>query len=244
MKIIPLFHYTIAIGLFTLLCTGCEKGSTIGVEVEQEPNAYKTDSIYLEVDGKAYSKNSVNTIFYLNSGVDMKYLTAPVKGMKNWTSDEGRGFYSPVDSIYFSFGKGFDPGCRVSFSKGFHAKELNHLGGDIWFPKDIRKILQKGKQEFAVDAANTNFFDGVSITLVGLGGTGMPAFNYRESPEKYNQDDATFEIIEAEQVTEDNYRIEARFEVNIYQGDRKLRVTKGYLRLNIPSQYGNGMPLF
>jgi hypothetical protein len=250
MKITPLFHSILAIGMLTILFTSCKKNELVEVEPEPEQkDRYLPDSIYFEIEGKNYSSKSTYSSFVLNSGPDLKYLNAPKPGMKQWAGgiEQGPGYYSPVDSIYYGYGTAFESpigrGYRVAFYKGFHTRNLKNIGA-MWYPQDMRKMLAKGKLGFATDAENRNSLDGVSIILSGFGTTGLPDTHLQASIEKYSQDDSYFEITKTEQVSEDLYRIEARFEVNVYQEDSKLRVTKGYLLLNIPRERYRGLPYY
>ncbi|SMD18527.1 hypothetical protein [Pedobacter nyackensis] len=236
-----MFRLALITGVFIVCFTSCKKGGISGVEVEPVPNTKQislSDSIYFEVDGKVYTANSVFSMGIGNSGANMRFLDAPVAGRKNWGTLGGKSYYASVDSIYLSYGKSFsgpnDYGnLHISFGKGFQVKDLNYIGA-MWYAKDIRNMLDKGKQEFAIDYQSTNSIDGVSFVVDRLGRTGRPEFSFDDSSDSSLQDDAHFEITEKEQVDKDRYRISARFEMNLYDDKgKKYRATKGFLRLNV-----------
>lgn len=58
---------------------------------------------------------------------------------------------------------------KGSFGKGLHVKDMNHLG-NIWYPKDIKNMLDKGTQDFATDYQSTNTIDGVSFNVYRISG--------------------------------------------------------------------------
>jgi len=230
-------------GMFIVFFTGCKKGSISGVEVEPVPNPNAnpisiSDSIYFEVDGKVYTSNSAFGTSIGNSGTDMKLSNIPVEGRKSWGTLGSMYFTSSVDSIYLSYGRTFVNSSNygdlnISFGKGFHVRDLNYIGA-LWYTRDIRNILDKGKQEFAIDYGSTNSINGVSFDVGRLGRTARPEYTFKDFPGAYLQDDAHFEITKKEQIDKDRYLIHASFEMNLYDVDhKKHRATKGFLRLSI-----------
>lgn len=240
-KIIPV------IGAMVLLSTGCKKERVVDIKpiiIAEKPNPLSlTDSIYFEVDGKTYALNNIFSIGVYNGGAGVRPLDKPVAGMRDWGFIGGKSIYAPVDSIYFSYFKAFSSSkvsqtVRVYFGRGFHTKDMNKFGA-LWYPKDIRKILQKGEKGFATDYQSSNTMDGVYFAFNNFGSSGMQEHSF-DSVNKYPQDDAEFEIIKTEQINENYYRIEAKFKVNIYDGDSsKYSVTKGFLRLTIGRDWIN-----
>lgn len=99
----------------------------------------------------------------------MRSLDAPVAGMKSWGTIGGRNYYSSVDSIYLSYGRTFSGSgnygnLNISFGKGFHVRDLNYIGS-MWYAKDIRNMLDRGKQGFAIDYQSPNSINGVSFVF-------------------------------------------------------------------------------
>lgn len=240
-----IFRLVLIAGVFMVCFTGCKKGGVSGVEVESLPKPKPislSDSIYFEVDGKVYTANNTFSVSIGNSGANMRFLDAPVAGMKSWGTIGGRNYCSSVDSIYLSYGRTFSGpdnygNLNISFGKGFHVRDLNYIGA-MWYPKDIRNMLDKGKQGFAIDYQSTNSINGVSFVVNRLGRTGRPEFSFDDSSDSSLQDDAHFEITEKEQVDKGRYRISARFEMNLYDDNsKKHRATKGFLRLNVYSGF-------
>ncbi|MGF1925314.1 MAG: hypothetical protein ACQUHE_14145 [Bacteroidia bacterium] len=240
-KIIPI------IGAIMLLFIGCKKEHVIDIKPtisSEKPNPLSlADSIYFEVDGKAYALNNIFSSGIYNGGAGMRQLDKPVAGMRDWGFSGGKSVYAPVDSIYFSYFKAFSSSklsqtVHVYFGKGFHTRDMNKFG-TLWCPKDIRKILQKGEQEFATDYRSSNSIDGVYFAFNNFGSSGMPEFTF-DAVDKYPQGESNFEIINTEQINENYYRIQAKFKVNIYDGNRgKHSVTKGFLRLTISRDWLN-----
>lgn len=223
-------------GILTIFSLGCKKGSDIEPKPNPSPKSV-SDSISFQMDGKTHASNETNSTYIANGGANLKLLDTPVPGKKIWATIGHSSLYSSVDSVYFSYGKEFVNSTnnmfKISFGKGFHVKNLNP-SGNMWYPKDIRNILDMGKHNFATDYRNFNLIDGVSFDFYKLGTSGMPERPHTNSPDDYSQQDAKFEIFKKEQINEDTYRIEAKFEMNIYDADRKKhRVTNGFLRFTI-----------
>lgn len=233
--------------LFIAILTGCKKDDTAGVEVDpiSDPNAIPlslSDSIYFEIDGKPYISNNAFSTSIANSGVHMKLSDVLMQGRKDWGMIAGKHYTSSADSIYMSYGRTFVSSGNygnldISFGKGFHVKDLNQIGA-LWYTKDVRNILEKGKQEFAIDYQSTNSIDGVFFDIAGLGRTGKPEYSFGGSSGNYQQNDAHFEITKKEQVDKNRYRIFASFEMNLYEANGKQRrATKGFLRLTVYSDF-------
>jgi len=242
-----LFKILTIIGAVVLLSTGCKKERVIDtkpISSPEKPNPLSfADSIYFEVDGKTYALNSTFSNGVYNGGVGVRPLDKPLPGMRDWGSRGGKLIYAPVDSIYFSYFKAFSSSkvnqtVHVYFGKGFHTRDMNKFGA-LWYPKDIRKILQKGEQEFATDHQSNNTLDGVYLAFNHFGSSGMPEFTF-DAVDKYSQDGANFEIINTEQINENYYRIQAKFNLNVYDVNRgKYNVSKGFLRLTVSRDWHN-----
>ena len=233
--------------MLTSFITGCKKDSIKDIDTgtDQATPINLSDSIYFTVNGKVYTSNTVWSVGVGNSGVNMKFLDAPVTGMKSWGVARGKSYYSPVDSIYFNYQKSFsnaNDNYKVSFGKGFHVRDMNPAG-NMFFPKDILSMLAQGEQKFATDFQNFNAIDGFWFSSDRLGSTGTPEYSF-EDPAAYPQKDAHFEITKKEQVDKNSYLIEARFEMNLYDAEhKKNRVTNGFLRLTVHHEWW-GMVLF
>ncbi|MES2454923.1 MAG: hypothetical protein V4594_05270 [Bacteroidota bacterium] len=232
-----ILRFTLLTGMLASFITGCKKDSIrdIDTDPDQITPISLSDIIYFTVNGKVYTSNTVWSAGVGNSGVNMKFLDAPVTGMKSWGTVRGKSYYSPVDSIYFHYQKTFSNGndnYKVSFGKGFHVRDMSYAG-TMFFPKDIRSMLAKGEQKFATDYQSFNAIDGFWFASDRLGSTGVPEYSF-EDPATYPQADAHFEITKKEQIDQNSYRIEARFEMNLYDAEhQKNRVTNGFLRLTV-----------
>lgn len=229
----------------TLFISSCKKSTSIDVPetVEPEPKA-KFDSVYFEIEGKSYAGKpdigGINSVG--NMGYRMRYLEAPEEGMKIYQGygDSKNGWYASTDSIYFTAGNSYETSryesLHIDFCQGMPKSNMTEYGS-FYFPTDTRKMFKKGKLGFATDFQNENFKNGVSISFENFGRTGKPEWSHGESPEGYTQDDSTFEIINTEQIDENSYFVEAKFELNLYDKERvKHRVTNGYLRFTLQSR--------
>ncbi|EDM38658.1 hypothetical protein PBAL39_21335 [Pedobacter sp. BAL39] len=223
--------------MFLFFFTGCKKDNFKTNEPEPNPITL-ADSIYFEVDGRAYKSNHSNLVGVGNKGANMKLSDIPLAGQKAWGTIGLQSYYSSVDSIYFSYQRGFDVSddsgdITITFGKASHVRDLNAVGR-VWYLKDIRDILDTGKQEFAVDYESANSINGVSFVIYKFGTTCMPEHTFDDSSDPNLQNDAHFKITKKEQIDKDRYRIYAEFEMNIYdRGRNKRRVTKGFLRLTV-----------
>ncbi|HKG07486.1 MAG TPA: hypothetical protein VKB19_13545 [Pedobacter sp.] len=233
-------------GVVAFFFTGCKKDRIVDVETDPDPTTpiSLSDSIYFEVDGKAYSSNEISGRGMGNSGAKVRFLDAPAEGMKNWGSVQGRLYYSPVDSIYFSYEVNFsspDRNYTLSFGQGLHVRDMNSVG-TMWYPKDIRNMLDKGERAFATDYQSFNS-DGVWFAFSYFGSTGMPEYSFEDSSD-YPQNDARFEITKQEQVDENRYRIEGKFETNLYNAEQKSRATNGFVRITVYKGWWGMVNLF
>jgi hypothetical protein len=231
--------------------SSCKKSTPIPVPEPIEPvPAFRSDSVYFEVGGKSYfgKPDLMGMNSYGNSGYRMRYLEVPKDGMKLYSGSGGdNGWYANSDSIYFfcanTYKIGGNNAFQISFSQGFHKKDMYSYG--MYYPKDVRNMVKKGKQTFATDIESTNFTNGVALTINGFGRTGKPLYDFKDSIANFSQDDSIFEIINTEQGDEGSYFVEARFELNVYGKERaKSRVKNGYIRFTLKKEPVHGIFLF
>jgi len=235
----------------TLLIPSCKKGTPVDIPVLPEPepqSTWKTDSVSYQIGNQVFAGlpdfSGLSSI--MNGGYRMKYFDKPDAGMKAYRTfgSTGRGWYSPIDSIYFACGTYFringSNEFKIAFAKGFHTKDMKKYGS-FYFPADTRKMLPKGRLTFATDFENTNAKEGVAISVGAFGRTGMPESAFENSVDKYSQEDAMFEILKTEQIDEDHYRVEAIFEINLYDaGGNKNRLKNGYIRFTVQKTWWGG----
>ncbi|WP_316793698.1 hypothetical protein [Pedobacter frigoris] len=225
----------------SLFFSSCEKGTPVDVPVTpvKEINS-RYDSVYFKIGEKSFSGEPVfmGMSGMGNSGYRMRYLDAPKDGMTIYTGYgmTGKGWYAPTDSIYFFCNNVYqtdhDVAFRISFSQGFHKKDMNIYGG-MYFP-DVRSFIKKGKLSFATDHESTNSKNGVAISFDTYGRTGKPESAFEASLANYPQDDSVFEIVKTEQIGKDYYYVEAKFELNLYgKNGIKHRVRDGYIRFTL-----------
>ncbi len=249
LSILKLFRLALMAVAFTICFTSCKKDNVPEIETEVKPDPEPVilpDSIYFEVNGTSYTSKDVWSVGMGNSGVRLKLLDGPVENMKDWGTIDGKIYSSPVDSIYFHYKKSFGGSAgnaTLSFGKGFHVRDMVKAGS-MWYPKDIRKMLDKGKQDFAVDFQNINAIDGVCFSFDPFGESGMGEFNFKDVSD-FPQDDSHFEIMKKEQVDSDRYRIEAEFELNLYDAEgKKTRLTNGFVRFSVYKRWWGMVDLF
>ena len=222
--------------------SACKKES---IPNTPEPIAEKilSDSISFGINGKQYIFNNLYGVGFGNRQVNIKQSPVIIADRKPAYTTGGYYWYGEKDSTLYSAFFKLDANkqqgdLQVSFSKKFRNNELI-VAQQFLTIKDYLSLLKLGKQAFSVDLGKENSMDGIAIDLNSSDfaenlSTTIPGFSIlvRSNLGKNIQDNSLFEITKITKLKENQYLIEANFEVNLYDKNEQLyRAKNGFLRI-------------
>lgn len=230
----------------------CKKNNTENTPdvIDRKITHYK-DSVSFIINDKQYVLDDSYSSGMGNSPVNIKSSSTVIKGGKLAYETGGYYWYGAKDSTLYSVSRGIHSrnggdDFKILFTKKFQDSQLQR-GNLMLAPKDYYDIFKLGKQSFAVDLEKENTMDGISIDF--RGGemkdrliTGIPGFSIlvRSGLKNDIQENSSFEITKVEKLRDNQYLVEAKFEVNLFDNNEKLyRLKKGFLRItsNMTSPY-------
>ncbi len=207
--------------------------------VTKNPVSY-SDSISFSIGSQLYVFGSRYKAGISNRAIDVKPSPTKIPGGKLAEETGGFYWYGVPDSTLYSVFYGFPSVVSgneldVSFTKRYKDGVLTRQGALLVADNHL-DIIKKGKQSFAVDYDKENTMDGIVIELYKQGKfltTAIPGSSIlvRSNLKNDIQNNSSFEITKVEQIQDDRYVVEARFDVNLFDEDAKLyRAANGFLR--------------
>lgn len=224
-------NFTWAALVFVML-SACSKR-----DVPQPDNAEKSinDSVSYVVNGKKYTSNTVekgmtwttqsNT--KITSGVNFNYLIQGDQDSLLFVRD----ITIKADQSYMI----------LSFIKIYHKDETvfasENNGGWLQYPKDRTAIFAPGPYKYVTDLWRGNSTSGIAVRIINVNGEfrtwGQTDLGKPASVTQADMQGSKFEITSIQKRKSD-YLIEGKFNVTVFDENRKLqRIEDGYLRFSV-----------
>lgn len=229
----------IAFCLISFVSCQKENNDTDLGEHESDKGIYTKDSIFFTLDGKEYSSTELYGAGVGNKQINIQPFSNEIAGRDYAYSTGGYWWYGERDSLLFEqlFRFRDDEFLNISlgFSKKYHKSDLVEKS-NYMAPKDYEPLFEVGETSFATDYNMENTREGVSIEVSSPQGeltSYIPGFSILIRSDLTNdlQDNSTFEIIKVENIKQDKYLVEARFEANVYASDERVyRIKNGFVR--------------
>jgi hypothetical protein len=201
-----------------------------------------TDSISFSMDRTSYTFNQTNLVGIVNRQINIKPFSEAIAGRDYAYETAGKFWYGTPDSTMYAAQFGLisdtNPGSlEITFNKKYRTSDLTK-SLIVKAPKDQSEIFKPGKLPFAIDYDKENTREGVVMEFYVKGRsltTKKPGFSiYIQSHRMDVQDDSSFEILKVDHIGGDQYLMEARFTLNLFDAEENLyRVENGFLRKNI-----------
>ncbi|GAA4320855.1 hypothetical protein GCM10023149_20350 [Mucilaginibacter gynuensis] len=242
-----------ALIIVLLFLFSCKKDNheTIADPVPEKVINYQ-DSISFSINDKQYTFDDKYSYGIGNQPINIKRSATVINNGKLAYETGGYYWYGVQDSTLYSvvykvLSRQAANTFSIDFTKKFADKTLQG-GIHLLYPKSNLEVFKLGKQSFAVDLDKENTLEGISINLAGADinkslSTDVPGFSILIRSDLKNdiQNNSTFEITKIEQLKDNIYAIEAKFEVNLFDIDAKqYRLKNGFMRLVTNVVPGNG----
>lgn len=238
------FLIPIVILLLSISQISCQKDADELLVEEQELEntlPHNKDSISFSINDTIYSSAEMNGFGFSNKQINIKPYPSVLSNREAAYSSGGYWWYGEKDSLIFeqtfTFRFADYSNLTLGISKKYLNSELLQML-NLKTPKNTEAIFSVGSQPFATDNNRENTKEGISFeyypedtrkVLTSF----IPSISILKHSGLGNnlQDDAYFEIIRLDTLSDAAIVVEARFEANIYASkDQAYRIKDGFVR--------------
>lgn len=202
---------------------------------------YNKDSLSFTIDGKSFASTKTNGFGFSNKQVNIRPYPTIIANREAAYSLGGYWWYGEKDSLIFEQTYTFQFADYSNFTLGFNKKYITSAlvqKIDLKAPKEKDSIFNIGSQSYATDNNRENTKEGVSLEFssgetrqIFTSFTPNISLSTRSARRANLQEDAYFEIIRLDTLSDASIVVEARFETNIFADEKSTyRIKDGFVR--------------